>query len=139
MKLVLHDKDRIVDDDFCEWLVSRISTKLIANLDRKKLSTWDKYINDSDEFKKLYNKTYSAEKIIYFAASKLVFNNIDGKITIELDPNVIIPGFDRLKLITFCKSLNYGSLKIKGYPIFTDTFNYFKENITQYVRNYYMI
>ena len=139
MKLLLHDKDNIVDLDFGNWLLELISTKLISSIDSKKLQQLDDFINNTDTLKRLYKSQYSTESILIYAARHLKCNVVHGEITIDLDNNALVPGFDRLKLLTICKLINYGSSEVKGYPIFTNTFNYFRDNITDYVRMYYVV
>lgn len=139
MILTLTDKDNIVDTDFGNWLIDHIRTKLISSINSNKLITWNEFINNTDVLDRLYNSSYSAEAIIIYASKHLKCNSSNGKIIIGIDDNILVPGFDRLKLKTICKLINYGTTDIKGYPIFSDTFNYFKDNILDYVRMYYVI
>jgi hypothetical protein len=45
-------------------------------------------------------------------------------------------GLDRVRIETLCRLINYGNSSVKGYPIFTDTFNQVALNIKLYVDEY---
>ena len=139
MELRIRDSNNIVDEEFGHWLIPRIKTKLISNIGTYKLQNWDKYLTDSTTLKRLYEKDYKAADIVVFAANNLVCTGSDGDISIQFNTNKFVPGFDRAKLITLVKTINYGTLDTKGCPIFTDTLNYFAKHINNYVNMYYRL
>lgn len=139
MELRIRDSKGFIDVNFGYWLLPKIQSKLISNIDQYKLERWDNYLTNSKSLKRLYTQEYKAENIILFAANNLVCDGADGEITIHFNNTKLIPGFDRLLLNTLIKTVNYGTLDTKGCPIFTETFNYFAQNIDSYVRLYYML
>ena len=139
MRLHISDASKLLDRNFGMWLIPRIKTRLLSSIRKYYLGNWDDYINNSEDIKKLYTKTYRTEEIIIFAANHLKCSGVDGELYIELDNNVYVPGFDRLKLITVAKTINYGTLTVKGCPIFTDCLNYFAENIELFAKMFYSI
>lgn len=139
MELRIRDSNKFIDVQFGLWLIPRIKTKLISSIRKYKLNTWDTYLTEDASIKRLYKKDYKAEDVITFAADNLSCTGVDGEISIQFNFNKLVPGFDRLRLTTIVKTINYGTLDIKSCPIFTDTFNYFAKNIDTYVGIYYRL
>ena len=139
MKLQIKDSNKIVDQGFGFWLIPRIRSKLISNISKYKFQNWDSYLTETEELVRLYKKKYTASEIIIFAANNLVCQGVAGDISIQLNATKLVPGFDRLPLNIATKLLNFGTLELKGCPIFTDTFNEFAESIDTYVGMYYMM
>ena len=139
MELRIRDSQGFVDDGFGYWLLPRIKSKLISNISRYKTVNWDKYLTESENLNRLYKKEYKVSDIIIFAANNLVCNGSDGDISIQFDNTKFVPGFDRIRLSTIVKLVNYGTLDMKACPIFTDTFHYFANNIDSYVGLYYRL
>lgn len=138
MYLKLTDSSNVIDYGFGLWLISKIKTRLLSNIDTKKLVHWNNYFSElpSNEASIQDN---SSQQIIVFAVSNLTCKLNQGELIITYDQTKFIPGYDRLKLSTAIKTINYGTLSIKGYPIFSDTFKYFAENIDTYIKLYYNI
>lgn len=139
IELRIRDASKIIDENFARWLVPYIRTRLIASISQYKLAQWDDYITNSTTITKLYDKEYKASDIIIFAANNIVYTCLPGEIIINFDNTKFIPGFDRLRIDTIVKLINYGTLEIKGCPIFLNTFNYFEKHIDLYVKYYYRV
>ena len=137
MELRIRDSQNIIDIDFGLWLLPRIRSKLVSNIQKYILVNWDKYLTNSDKLPRIYKKDYRTEDIIIFAAKNLVCKGVAGDISIQFDANKFVPGFDRVKLNVLVKTINYGTLDIKGCPIFEDTFKYFSTSIDDFVKSYY--
>lgn len=137
MELRIKDSEEFVDTDFGRWLVLRIRAKLISNLSKYNWAVLDKYLTDSSKIRRLYNKSYKASDIIIFAANNLVCSGISGEIVISLNKDKFVPAYDRESLDVLARLINYGTLDVKGCPIFTDTFTDFSKNINMYLRLYY--
>lgn len=138
MRLHIYDEHKFVDEGFGQWLIPRIQFKLIQNLRKYKMGAWEQFLNESETISRLYSRKYHVQEIVIFAANNLVCKGIDGNISIEFR-ETSVPGFDRLSLRGISKTINYGTLQIKGCPIFTDTFNFFAENINDYLELYYEV
>lgn len=136
MQLEISDHKNLLDRAFIEWLKIKIRDKIIADIDPKKLENWDNFFNNQSMYKSIYKKKISAIDLISAGASNLDYRISDSKFQILLNPNIYASGLDRIKVDTICRLINYGNRDLAGYPIFTDTFNYFAENIDLYVSRY---
>lgn len=139
MELRLQDSEKILSTDFGQWLIKLIRTRLISNSRKYNFSNIDRYLTESPSILRLYQKRYSTFDIIVFASQHLKCTGTDGEITIHFDNNVFVPGFDRWKLSSCLKTINFGTTDLKGCPIFTDTFNIFASDIDAYIRLFYNV
>ena len=73
--------------------------------------------------------------IIQNAANNLVFKKFQGEIIITIN-NTKKFSNTNAKLYDLCKLINYGTFSVKGYPIFTEAFNYVSDNIEILYYNY---
>lgn len=139
MELIIRDSSKLIDSTFGKWLIPQIKIKLLSKISNYNFKNIDKYLTESDEIKRLYKKDYTSKDVIIFAADNLVCNGTDGEIYISFSNTKYVPGYDRFNLLTAVKTINYGTLSVKGCPIFTDTFKYFEKNIQQFVELFYRI
>lgn len=139
MKLRIYDESGSIDTDFGWWLIPKISSAIISSINMRKLDRWNTYINETSDISRLYTRKYKVEDIIIFACNNLVCKGTPGEIYIEINPVINAPGFDRIKLSSICKMINFGVQGVKEYPLFTSVFKEFKSNITDYVRMYYLV
>ena len=136
MQLQIEDPKNLLQADFINWLKVKIRDKIISDIEDKKLIVWDEYLNTNSAYVSIYKKKISSKDIIIAGAANLEFSKSESTFSIFINRNVFTPGLDRIKLETICKLINFGDLQIKGYPIFTDTFDYFAESIHDYVDRY---
>ena len=136
MQLEISDPKNLLDRSFILWLKVKIRDKILADLDLKKLIVWDKYLNENNVYKSIYKKQINTRDIIVAGAMNLDFSKSESNFMIYINRNIFTPGLDRIKLESICKLINFGDLRIKGYPIFTDTFDYFAESIQDYIDSY---
>lgn len=134
MKLEIEYKDSSLDRKFGNWLILIIQKLIQSSINDKKLLKWDKYI--SENFNHLYSKKVTSKDIILAGIKDLVCDDTDSKLIIKISTNHFIQGLDRVRIETLCRLINYGNTEIKGYPIFTDTFDDIADNISVYVRKY---
>lgn len=139
MELHITDKEKLIDLHFGVWLRDKIRLRLVSSYTKYHFDNWNKWLNDSEDIKKLYNKKYSVLDIILFASKNIICNGVDGDLHIYFNNNIFVPGFDRLKLNTCIKTINFGTLDIKGCPIFTDTLDEFANNIDTYLSVFYRL
>lgn len=136
MKLEIGDPKNLLDRSFIEWLRVKIRNKILADVNLKKLENWDNFFNNQPMYKSIYKKKILTSDIISAGASNLDYVKSESNFWIRINPNIYTPGLDRVKLDVICKLINYGNRDLVGYPIFTDTFEYFAENIDEYVDRY---
>ena len=136
MKLEIGDPKNLLDRSFIEWLKVKIRNKILADVNLKKLENWDNFFNNQSMYKSIYKKKILTSDIILAGASNLDYVKSESNFWIRINPNIYTPGLDKVKLDVICKLINYGNRDLVGYPIFTDTFEYFAENINEYVDRY---
>ena len=139
IELHLHDSNNLIDLDFAEWLLERIQIKLISNLKKYNLKRWDEFFSSSLEVSRLYAKNYRAEDILLFAIKHMKCTVTTSELRVTFNGDILVPGFDRLKLSTAIKLINYGTRSVKGCPLFSNTFEEIRDDIQNYIRMYYMI
>ena len=139
MKLAIFDANEIIDIDFIKWLILRIRNTIIQNINNDKLKKWDEFFNSSTVYKNIYKKKISTRDIIISGACNLTYLATESEFIIQVNPNIFTPGLDRVKLSSVCKLINFGNLEISGYKIFTDVFDKFALEISDYVDLYLSI
>lgn len=139
MKLAIFDANEIIDIDFIKWLILRIRNTIIQNINNDKLKKWDEFFNSSTVYKNIYKKKISTRDIIISGACNLTYLATESEFIIQINPNIFTPGLDRVKLSSVCKLINFGNLEISGYKIFTDVFDKFALEISDYVDLYLSI
>ena len=123
--------DSNIDNDFIEFLIKKIKQYILHEADTKKLAAFDKYLI------RTLDLGISAARIVVTATDNLKYIKTNKTYTIEIDNNVYLVN-KKAKLYDMCKLINFGNLSIKGYPIFTDTFEHFKHNLNDYISMYRM-
>lgn len=134
MRLEIEYKDNTLNKNFGNWLIKIITSSIKSNLNEKKLGQLDKYIEDN--FTHLFKKPVTSKDIIYAGLKELVCDDDSSKLIIKISTNKFMQGLDRVRIETLCRLINYGNSSVKGYPIFTDTFNQVALNIKLYVDEY---
>jgi hypothetical protein len=139
MTLLIEDKQGFVDLFFGKWLIPKITADIINRIDKSKLLKWDDYLTNSSSLARIYSKNYRAYDVLVFAAKNIICTGTKGSIVIKIDDNIMMPGFDRVKVKDLVKLITNGNLEVKGYPVVSDVFNDFANNINKYMRLYYQV
>lgn len=121
---------------FVLYIIKKLQKYIIGNINVKKLIFIEAYINLM--YTSQLRKYISAKDVIISGAMNITYTIYPHKFVIEIDSNQILYGTDA-KLCDMCKLINYGVLGVSAYPIFTESFDYFKENLNvlfeQYLRD----
>ena len=129
MTLVVENKD--INTHFIKFLKRRIMGYISLIMNFKRLKPFDEYFN-SNEFKSISNNVViSSKRIITMGMTNLVHKRYETNTHIFINPNITYPG-TTIKIVDLCKLINYGTLSLEGYPIFTKTFDHFSKNIKKY-------
>ncbi len=129
MILIVENKD--VTQHFIRFIKKRMLRHISLILDTKKLIAFDEFFS-SDEFRIISNNiNISSKRIIILGMTNLIHKRYETNTHIFINPNIYYPGTN-IKLVELCKFINYGSLSIESYPIFTETFDHFSKNIKKY-------
>lgn len=140
MELRLSDKHQLIDTTFGTWLLPHVKREILRECTNTRLPMWDKYLTESQDIPKLYpKKTYHAMDVLLFAANNLVCEGVDGEIYIRLNSAKFVPGYDRVKLDTLAKMINYGTRDCFATSVFTKAFQKIADDIDKYLSLYYNI
>ena len=130
IRILISDIENKYTDDFFEFVKYKMREYFYSHLDYKKLEPFDIFINENPKYKSIFNKHISAYDICISALYNIEILRFGKNIVLKIDENAVIPNTNR-KLIELCKLINEGNLVLKAYPIFTDIFNYVKNNIEE--------
>ena len=120
--------------EFVLYIIKKLQEYIIGNINDKKLVFIEEYINQN--YKSMYRKHISARDVLVSGAMNLTYQIYANKFTVEIDSKQILYGTNA-KLYDICKLINFGVLGIGSYPILTDSFDYFKDNL-DYMYEYYI-
>lgn len=120
--------------EFVLYIIKKLQEYIIGNINDKKLVFIEEYINQN--YKSVYRKHISARDVLVSSAMNLTYQIYANKFTIEIDSKQILYGTNA-KLYDICKLINFGVLGIGSYPILTESFDYFKDNL-DYMYEYYI-
>ena len=129
MTLIIDNKN--ITKSFIPYLKKRILGHVLILLDLKKIIKYDEYFN-SFNFKSDNPTIINTKKIIMLGMSNLIHERYETTTHISINPNITYPG-TKFKIIDLCKVINFGTLSIDAYPIFTETFNHFSKNLKKYI------
>jgi hypothetical protein len=130
--MTLRVDNKNINQHFINYLKKRMLGYMSTILNVKKLSPFDDYFN-SEEFKKSSNKTIiSTRKVVLLGMTNLIHKRYETTTHIFINPNINYPGTN-IKLVDLCNTINFGNMSIDGYPIFTETFDHFSNNINIYI------
>lgn len=120
--------------EFVLYIIKKLQEYIIGNINDKKLVFIEEYINQN--YKSIYRKHISARNILVSSAMNLTYQIYANKFTVEIDSKQILYGTNA-KLYDICKLINFGVLGIGSYPILTESFDYFRDNL-DYMYEYYI-
>ena len=133
MTIVVDNK--YINQGFISFIKKRILGYMSVILNINKLQRYDELFQ-SEEFLILSNKTsISSRKVVLMAMTNLIHKRYETNTHIFINPNINYPGTN-MKIVDLCKIINYGTLSIDAYPIFTETFNHIQQNIGKYIDIY---
>ena len=129
MLLIVENKD--ITLHFISYLKHRMLRHLATLLNTKRLNEYDDYFN-SDAFKAMCGEVrVSARRVILLGMTNLSHKRYEEVTHIFINPNINYPDTN-LKVVDLCKVINYGTLSIDAYPIISETFDHFSNNIEKY-------
>lgn len=135
MKLLLQD-DKYVDRRFINFVIKQMQLFLIEHINDEQLYIFNKLFLESEISQEILAyplNNFDIRNFIYIALNNLIYRKIKGNYIIEINPNKYI---NNLNVAYICKLLNYGNNEIRGYPIFTNCFEYILRNINSFYNIY---
>lgn len=116
-----------VDEDFVVYLIRIIKIYGLTHLDKRRLDLWTEYLNSIYETHS--GRKLNARDIVVAGFSNIVYKSFPSSYSIQIDESVKLPYTSNILLYNICSMINNGTLDMKGYPIFNDTFEYIVNNI----------
>lgn len=130
MTLIVENKD--INLYFILYIKKKMLSYLALILNPLKLNVYDEYFN-SEIFQKLSGGIkISSRKAIWLAMTKLSHQRYEENTHIFINPNLLYPG-TQIPIIDICKMINYGCLGLEPYPVISETFSHFQNNIKYYL------
>ena len=128
-------KNKYINKGFITFIKKKLFGYLTTILDIKKLHKYDEYFKSEDFLKISNNIIISSKKVIVLSMNNLIHKRYETTTHIFINPNINYPGTN-MKLVDLCKVINYGTMSIDAYPIYTETFDYINKNIGKYIDRY---
>lgn len=121
MNLIIDQELDLDLSDFCDFIIKYIQENLSRSLDERKLLRYDDYINNNIKIDFAYNKRriLSSKELIISSTYNLIKRKFSKYYMIEIDPNIYIKDTN-IKLVDIIKLINYGSLTLQPYPIYSN-------------------
>lgn len=130
IRILINDIEDKYTEDFFEFVKIKMRDYFYAHLNSKKLEPFDIFINENPKYQSIFKKHISAYDICVATLYNISVLRFGENIVLKIDENAVIPNTNR-KLIELCKLINEGNLVLKAYPIFTEIFDYVKNNIEE--------
>lgn len=93
------------------------------NFDPRRYLIIDRYLNEIQQFKSVYRKSYSSKEILLTACYNLQLINKSGNMILQVNPNINYPGTN-VRLQTLCGIIDDGVLGMPGTHIISDGFQW---------------
>lgn len=116
-----------IDEEFIKYLIRIIKIYGLTHLDKRRLDLWTKYLNSIYEVNS--SRKLNARDIVVAGFSNIVYKSFPSSYSIQIDESKKLPYTSNILLYNICSMINNGTLDMKGYPIFDDTFKYIVNNI----------
>lgn len=120
-------------EDFIQWLIKRIKSKILLRLNLKKLYSATVYQKKFKRFEP-YNNTVDPidfVQVIKQGVSLITYKRVKDNWIIYIPESQVYEGY-YASVYTLCKFVDNGCSDLKGYPIFTKTLKGVAANISKY-------
>lgn len=122
-------------DEFVDYLIIQLQKRFLKTLEVNKLKELEDYLNSVPKYKSIFIKYLKAKDICIAGIYNISADRTKTNLRLYINPNVKYYGTN-IKLVDLCKFINNGNLQCPGYPIFSESFNYIKNNIEKYYLKY---
>lgn len=123
-------KESVPDKSFMHFLINYIRVYLIEHIDKDRARAWDRYFLEDSLLSGVTLKQVIGESLKHLAITEF-----QDRFEISIKTEEKIRG-SSAKLYEVCRLINYGNLSMVAYPIFTNTFKYFKNHLSDYIDKY---
>lgn len=136
MQINIKDSNKLCDASFIQWLIPRIRAELSIKILSSKFDAWDDYFNKVPELARVPNVT---KTILLFAANHLDYKGAEGDMLIYINKMLHVPQCPSRNLEATVRQITYGSLGLKGCPVFKTVFEDIQSNIELYLSEFYQL
>lgn len=130
MTLIVDNKDTNLH--FILYLKKRMLRHIALILNPKKLVPYDEYFNSEAFIIRSGGASISSRQVILLGMTHLIHKRYENTTHIFINPNFMYPGTS-LSVADLCKVINFGTMSVDAYPIFSETFEHFSKNIKNYL------
>lgn len=130
MNLIIDQELDLDLSEFCDFVIKYIQENLPKSLDERKLLRYDDYINNNIKIDFAYDKKriLSSKELLISSTYNLIKRKFSKYYMIEIDPNIYIKDTN-IKLVDIIKLINYGSLTLQPYPIYSNIMEEIAEDL----------
>ena len=128
-----------LSDGFIRFLIHKLKIIMISNLNAKKVRAFNdrfrKYSTDVGWLTDRESQQFDARRLILNSLNRIRFRRTKNGYVIYFDVDIpyISP---KHSMQTFCNVLNYGTLEIPGFPIYTKSINILYKNMNRFYMEY---
>lgn len=126
MRIFIENKDDVYTADFIKFSVRWIRTYGVASIDRSKLIKATDYLNSIFDIM----PEISAYHLVVTGFGNLLYRKVRDGFIIEINTNLKYRSTNA-RLESLCNLIDQGNLDLEPYPIFTDTFQYYCDNLKE--------
>ena len=136
MIFYLDNKSKKYTNGFMRFLIYNMRLEFSRKISHEQADRWDDYLNDKEASKLDFsNKHIRTLNILYLGINRLVFRKYKDLYLIEIKPFANIPGTNE-RISDVCNLINYGTMDIQPYPIFSEVFSSVEKKLDKLYRLY---
>ena len=120
-------KENNVDELFISYLIKKIQKKTLEEINLKKLIPWNEFFNLQFKNNKLI-KNISSKEILLLGLHHLTWIEFKDYYLIEINDKVLYRNTNKT-VSSLCRTIDRGTLSIRGYPLISKNFSYIEKNI----------
>lgn len=124
-------------EDFIQWLVKRLKSNILLQLDLRKLYPFIAYQKDKKVFKS-YNADeppINFESVIKHVVKSITYKKVKDNWIIYIPENTPYKGYFTT-LYALCRFIDKGNSEVQGYSIFSNNFNGVAANVSKYYNQF---
>ena len=124
-------------EDFIQWLIKKIKSNILLQLDLRKLYPVVAYQKEKKIFKPQANDELpiNFESVVKHVVKSITYKKVKDNWIIYIPQNTPYKGYFTT-LYALCRFIDKGNSEVKGYPIFSNTFNGVAANISKYYNQF---
>ena len=124
-------------EPFLEWIFYQLKSYIYCNVDVSKLEAFSDVVNNKQLYRNRYNveDDFDIKDAILISLNDFRFRRVNEGYIFYLNTDLPFPTHIA-EVEEVCQLLNYGSLDVQPYPIFSRAFKYINTNLTELYNQY---